>query len=531
MENLPINNDQNPLITSGTHLSYWLDSVEPIKFNPLLDDYKADVAIVGAGISGISIAYNLLKEGRKVVVFEDGYVGSGETGRTTAHLVNALDDFYTDIEKYHGEAGARIAAESHTEAINFIERVIDEEIIDCDFKRLDGFLFLNPTDRLETLQKEHEATNKAGIKTSLLDQTPGLASETVPCLHFRNQAQFHILKYLKGMTDAIIKMGGEIYTETHVTDIKDGELTANGFKVTAQAIVVATNTPINDLVTMHTKQWPYRTYVIGMKVPKDTIEHRLWWDTGDQNSKWITKPYKYTRLQNLNEEYDLIICGGEDHKTGQDDDEGISEEDRYNVLIDWVKQNFPSALDVVYKWSGQVMEPLDSMAFIGKNPGDESTYIVTGDSGNGMTHGTIAGILIKDLITGKENSWAKLYDPSRISLKVTGDYLKEAGNMAAQYTDLASRGDLESVNDLPDGEGAIISRNLKKFAVYKDENGILHSYSAICPHLGCVVQWNTDEKSFDCPCHGSRFTCHGQVINGPANTDLKKIDLKEKANL
>lgn len=526
MEKQPVNNNHNPSVTSGTHLSYWLDSVKPIKFTPLTGDYQADVAVVGAGISGISVAYNLLKAGRKVVIFEDGFVGSGETGRTTAHLVNALDNFYTNIEKYHGEEGARLAAESHTEAINFIERVVRDESIDCDFKRVDGYLFLHPSDKLETLQKEHEATNKFGIKTSLLDETPGLASKKVPCLHYKNQAQFHILKYLKGLTESVIKMGGEIFTETHVTGIKDGELKANGFKVNAEAIVVATNTPINDLVTMHTKQWPYRTYVIGVKVTKGTIEHRLWWDTGDQDSKWVTKPYKYIRLQNLDEDSDLIICGGEDHKTGQADDEGIVEEDRYNVLIEWVKQNFPSAQDVVYKWSGQVMEPLDSMAFIGKNPGDKSTYIVTGDSGNGMTHGTISGILLKDLITGKDNAWTKLYDPSRISLKVTGDFLKEASNMAAQYIDLVSGGDLDSANEIKNGEGAIISNNLKKIAIYRDEKGILHSYSAICPHLGCVVQWNSDEKSFDCPCHGSRFTCKGEVINGPASSNLKEADIK-----
>lgn len=519
----PFNDHQDPSITSGANLSYWLDSVEPIKFMPLNKDYVVDVAIVGGGISGISVAYNLLKSGRKVVIFEDGFLGSGETGRTTAHLVNALDDFYSDIEKYHGEEGARLAAESHTEAINFIERIVQEEGIDCDFKRLDGYLFLHPSDTIETLQKEHKATNKAGVQTTLLDHTPGLNSAPAPCLHYKNQAQFHILKYLKGMADAIIRMGGEIYTETHVTGIKDGECMANGFKVTAECIVVATNTPINDRVTMHTKQYPYRTYVVGLKVPKGAVEHCLWWDTGDQDSKWVTKPYKYIRLQNLNLESDLLICGGEDHKTGQADEEEIDHESRYQELIDWARKNFPAAEEVMYRWSGQVMEPLDSMAFIGKNPGDTSTYIVTGDSGNGMTHGTIAGMLIKDLITGRENPWAKLYDPSRISLKVTGDFLKEAGNMAAQYADLVTAGDIESTEELKNGQGAIISKNLNKIAVYRDENGTLHAYSAICPHLGCVVQWNADEKSFDCPCHGSRFTCKGEVINGPANSGLKPM--------
>ena len=526
MESNPLNTSINPAVTSGHHLSYWTSSVEPIIFTPLKNDYHADIVVVGAGIAGMSVAYNLAKSGRKVIVLEDGYVGSGETGRTTAHLVNALDDFYTYIEKYHGEEGARIAATSHTEAINFIEKVINEEGIDCDFKRVDGYLFLHPTDKKETLDKELEATHRAGIQTQLLQKTPGLAIDVGACLQYPNQAQFHPMKYLKGLSDAFIKMGGEIFTETHVSEIQENELKGNGFTVKAKEIVVATNTPINDLVTMHTKQWPYRTYVIGLKIPKDVIKHALWWDTGDQNSRWNAMPYKYIRLHNLDEEFDLLICGGEDHKTGQADDEGILEADRYNLLLEWVKKYFPLAGDVVYQWSGQVIEPLDSMAYIGKNPGNDHIYIVTGDSGNGMTHGTIAGILITDLINGKDNTWSKLYDPSRITLKVTGDYLKETANMAAQYTDLISGGDVESAWDIPNGEGAIVSSGGRKIAAYRDEIGILYSYTAICPHLGCVIQWNSDEKSFDCPCHGSRFTCKGKVINGPASSDLEEVQIK-----
>ena len=166
------------------------------------------------------------------------------------------------------------------------------------------------------------------------------------------------------------------------------------------------------------------------------------------------------------------------------------------------------------------------MAYIGKNPGNDHIYIVTGDSGNGMTHGTIAGILLTDLINGKDNTWSKLYDPSRITLQVTGDYLKETANMAAQYTDLISGGDVESARDIPNGEGASVSSGGRKIAAYREETGILYSYAAICPHLGCVIQWNADEKSFDCPCHGSRFTCKGKVINGPASSDLEEVQIE-----
>lgn len=514
-------------LTSGYSHSFWIDSVPALRFDSLQSDLEADIVIVGAGLAGLSVAYCLAERGRNVVVVEDGFVGSGESGRTTAHIVNALDDRYTEIEKYHGEDGSRLAAESHTAAIDFIERTVRTENIDCDFQRLNGYLFLHESDDIKTLREELEATKRAGIQTQLIDQAPGI-NATGPFLVFPNQAQFHPLKYMHALAKCIVEKGGKIYTQTHVDEVRKHRVVAGGYTIKANHIVVATNTPINDIVTMHTKQFPYRSYVIGAAIPKDSLPTALWWDTGDQNSKWITMPYNYVRLQQFNEQFDLLICGGADHKTGQADEEDIREEERYSILEDWARKKFPSITDVIYRWSGQVIEPLDSLGFIGRNPGDNDIYIVTGDSGNGMTHCTIAGMLVSDLINDKPNPWEKLYSPSRITMKTAGDYLKEVGNMAAQYADLVSRGDLEAARDLKAGEGGILAVGLKKIALYKDPGGSLHAYSAICTHLGCVVQWNGEEKSFDCPCHGSRFTCEGKVINGPAATDLKRVEITEK---
>lgn len=223
--------------------------------------------------------------------------------------------------------------------------------------------------------------------------------------------------------------------------------------------------------------------------------------------------------------HDLLIAGGEDHKTGQADKENIEEAHRYDKLEQWTRKHFPAMKEIIYHWSGQVMEPVDMMAFIGKNPGDKNIYIATGDSGNGMTHGTIAGMLISDLILGKSNPWEKLYDPSRITLKATGDFLKEVGNMSLQYLDYFEAGDVRSIHDLKPEQGAIITMRGKKIAVYKDQLQVLHTFSAVCPHLGCVVQWNGDEHSFDCPCHGSRFTTEGKVVNGPALNGLKPVKI------
>jgi Rieske Fe-S protein len=224
-----------------------------------------------------------------------------------------------------------------------------------------------------------------------------------------------------------------------------------------------------------------------------------------------------------------LIIGGEDHKTGQADAEEIKEEERYDLLEQWTRDRFPMITNIAYTWSGQVLEPVDMLAFIGRNPGDENIYIVTGDSGNGMTHGTIAAMLIRDLINGVENPWEKIYDPSRITLSTGIDYLREVGNMTSQYADFVTPGDIDSLNLLSREEGAIIRSGLKKVAVYKDENNVIHAFSAVCPHLGCYVHWNADEKSFDCPCHGSRFSCEGKVINGPALTDLTPLSM-EKMN-
>ena len=515
------------IITSGENTSYWIDSVTSIEFETLNQNSDTDVLTIGGGIAGLSTAYCLAKTGKKITLVEDGFIGSGETGRTTAHLTCALDDRYFLIEDVYGKEGSHLAAASHSKAIDWIEETVNTLGIDCNFKRVNGYLFLHPSDKMENLQKEFEATKRAGLATEWLDHITGISSESGPCIRFPNQAQFHIMKYISGLANAIINLGGKIYTKTKAIDIDDAGAICNGFKVSAQHVVVATNSPVNNIVAMHTKQFPFRTYVIAAKIPKGAIEPALWWDTGNQDSKWYTAPYHYVRTEQYNDEFDLLISGGEDHKTGQADDENIPEEQRYDQLIHWTKQHFPMMTEIVYKWSGQVLEPLDYMAFIGKNPGNKNVYIITGDSGNGMTHGTIGGILISDIIMGKENEWEKIYSPKRLPLKVPGKYLKEMAGMTAQYADYFIKADIHETDELQPGEGAVLSKGLKRLAVYKDESNELYAFSAVCPHLGCVLQWNADEKSFDCPCHGSRFTKEGKLINGPAISDLKRIELHE----
>ncbi|MEO6304905.1 MAG: FAD-dependent oxidoreductase [Bacteroidia bacterium] len=510
-------------ITAGSHSSVWIDTVQPLAFRKLEENIETDVVIVGGGMAGISIAYNLVKSGKKVVIVEDGFVGSGETGRTTAHLVTALDDRYYELQKMFGDEKTKLVAESHKTAIDFIERATRREHIDCDFERVDGYLFLHPSDDVESLGKEFEAAENAGVEVEKLERVPGMEKYYGPCLRFANQAQFHPLKYIKALCEVIQNNGGVIYTNAHAQKIDHtGIVTDKGYKVTAKHIVVSTNTPVNNKVVMHLKQYAYRTYVIGAKIKKDSLPKSLWWDTGEFTVNENIPPYHYVRTQKLDSEHDLLIIGGEDHATGIAGT-NKSEEESYSTLEKWAKEYFEIG-DIIFKWSGQVMEPMDSLAYIGRNPFDkDNVYIVTGDSGNGMTHTTIAAMLITDLINGKENKFEKLYDPSRLKLIDAGkiffkefvggfaNYFKEKKQNTAQENDL---------NTIAKNEGKIIEVEGKKYGVFCDENNNYHVVSADCTHLKCTVSWNNDEKSWDCPCHGSRFTCEGKVVNGPANTDL-----------
>jgi len=500
-------------MASPATTSVWAATAKLPSYSPLTHDTAADVCVIGAGIAGLTTAYLLTEVGKTVVVLDDGAVGSGQTGMTTAHLVNALDDRFFELERYHGERGSRLAAESHTAAVDRIERIVSRERIDCDFARLDGYLFCAPEHDEAYLDRELAAIHRAGLYNVAKTGRAPLEFDTGPCLRFPNQAQFHPLKYLAALAEAIERAGGRIFTGTHATKIEGGKhatVSAQGGTVKAGSIVVATNTPVNDLVVVHTKQAPYMTYVIGARVPRDSVTQALYWDTGD--------PYHYIRLQpRVDADHDLLIVGGEDHKTGQADD--IPE--RHPRLERWARERFPSMREVAYQWAGQVMEPHDGLAFIGHNPLDaENVYTVTGDSGNGMTHGTIAGMLITDLILGRNNPWATLYDPGRVTLRATGAFAKETVNMAAQYADWVTGGDVGSVDEIAKDSGAVVRRGALKVAVYRDATGELHERSAVCPHLGCIVAWNPSEKTWDCPCHGSRFSKFGDVINGPANVGL-----------
>jgi glycine/D-amino acid oxidase-like deaminating enzyme/nitrite reductase/ring-hydroxylating ferredoxin subunit len=500
--------------TQGTR-SLWMDEL-PRPAPELTSSRRADVVVVGAGIAGMTTAYLLAKAGREVLVLDQGGVGHGMTARTTAHLATALDDRWYQLINLRGEGDALVAADAFVRHVSFIEEVQKAEAIDCDFARVDGYLVLGDGDDRATLEKELAAAHKVGLADVDIDHPCPLDHLTSgPCLKFPRQARFHPLKYLEGLARCIKRDRGQIM-RAHVTAVWDGDTVTveceGGIKVMADSAVIATNTPINDRVVIHTKQAPYRSYAVAGTIPKDSVPDVLAWETG--------MPYHYVRLQPNDDTTDLLIVGGEDHKSGQAHDGAA----RFQRLEVWAMARFPQIQRFVARWSGQIMESADGLGYLGQNPGDQNVFVISGDSGMGMTHGTIGGMIVSDLILGKTNPWAALFDPARVTPKAAGRFARENLNVVAQFKEYVTPGDVDDVTAIPPGGGAIVRRGAVKHAVYRRADGSLVEKSAVCPHMGCLVSWNPVETCWDCPCHGSQFSAEGEVINGPATVGLSATE-------
>lgn len=502
----------------------WQAGREALERRPLGANVACDVGIVGAGIFGLTTAYLLQRAGRATVLVDDGPVAGGQTARTTAHLSTAIDGRYVDVERTHGKEAARLAAESHAAAIQTIERIVREERISCELHALDGYLFAatDAADDVRWLHDEHDAAARAGLEVELLPRFPLAGFASGPCVRFAGQGRLHPLLYLQGLAEAYERAGGRIFTGTHVQSVQGGRaariVAAGGPVIECAAAVVATNSPINDRFVTHAKQAPYMTYVIGAPLPRHRVPDVLLWDTAD--------PYHYVRLVTA-EGSDHLIVGGEDHKTGQARDGAA----RFARLERWARERFPDLGPVDRRWAGQVLEPADGLAFIGRDPfGDPNVYVGTGFSGNGITYGTLGGQLVCDLVCARANPWQSLYDPARIRLGSLGRLVRENLNVAARYADWLRPGEVADESAITPGTGAVVRHGLDRLAVYRDVDGSVHRNHAACPHLGCAVAWNDVERTWDCPCHGSRFAPTGRVIVGPANRDLRPYAARKPAH-
>jgi glycine/D-amino acid oxidase-like deaminating enzyme/nitrite reductase/ring-hydroxylating ferredoxin subunit len=497
--------------------SLWMDT-EVAGASPLKESTTVDTVVVGSGIAGLSTAYELARLGQKVAVIDRGRIAGGMSARTSAHLTPQCDDGFKALIQRHGEGGAKIFYESQAAAVDRIEQIQNEEEISCRFRRVNGYLFpAVGKDPAEEITPEFEATKRVGMPIERHTGLPFKGMEQERALRYPNLATFHPLQYLRGIAKALEARGGKLFADTTVTEVKEADnavvvQTAGGATIEAGHAVVATNSPINDRVALHSKMAPYRTYVMAITIPRDSIEDALYWDTLD--------PYHYVRLENGRGNTQYLLVGGADHKTGEADDGWA----RFEGLESWARGLLPELGNVTHRWSGQVLDTVDHASFTGRNPGNDRVLIHTGDSGQGLTHGVMASLLLSALVTGKTNGWAEFYDPKRVRMSAAGTFISENITAVKNFAEYVAPGEINSVDELERGRGAIIRDGLRKVAAFRDENGIVHRLSAACTHLGCHLHWNSLEQSWDCPCHGSHFGVDGTPLNGPAVAPLEKLD-------
>jgi hypothetical protein len=475
--------------------------------------------VIGSGVAGLSTAYEFSRFGHSVIVIDRGCIGRGMTARTTAHLATQLDDFYSELIRVRGEDEARVYYDSQVAAVNRIEAVCRDEEIDADFARVDGFLFAAEESHRAVLEREYQASLKINVDVDWVDRAPIPGIDTGRALRFCNQGRFHPTKYLAGLARTILARGGRIYGNTayvahNETDQGIEIGTQQGYVIRAGAAVFATNSPVNDKITIHTKQTPYRSYAIAGRVAKGVVPDALVWDTCD--------PYHYVRIHPLTDSEDLIIVGGEDHRSGEASDM----DHRLAHLQDWAREHYPGFTTAQYRWSGQVLEPIDWMPFSGRNPGSRNVYIHTGDSGQGITNAVAGSLTILPLIIGEDSRYAAVIEPSRKSLTATsslGEFVRGQAAVAKNFAEHIGPADVSCADEIASGEGAIMREGMSKIACYKADDGTITRRSAMCTHMACIVHWNPLEKCWDCPCHGSHFAPDGQVLNGPALKPLAEV--------
>jgi glycine/D-amino acid oxidase-like deaminating enzyme/nitrite reductase/ring-hydroxylating ferredoxin subunit len=492
---------------------FWIESTPDFPAFPRLDrDERADVVVVGAGITGLTAAYLLAAAGRSVILLERRGAVQVDTAHTSAHLTMVTDRRLSDLVASFGRDHAQAAWDAGLAALAQIEAIVLEENISCGFARVPGYLHLGDgydAAEVARLQEEARLADDLGFDADFTQHTPLMG---VPGVMFANQARFHPRQYLSALAQAIVRKGGRIYEHTEAQDFsREPSFQANGHTVRYDRIVLATHTPLMGRASMasaslfQTKLALYTTYVVAGRSPRGQLPDALLWDTAD--------PYHYFRLQPL-ADHDLIIYGGEDHKTGQAEDTRAC----FERLEQRVSRLVPG-IQVTHRWSGQVIETIDGLPYIGETA--EGQFAGTGYGGNGMTFGTVCGFMACDRILGRSNPWSGLFEPSRTTIGGAWNYLAE--NKDYPYYRLRDRfagPAARSLRTLNPGEGKVVERNGTQVAAYRDPAGTLWMRSAVCTHMGCLVKWNAAERTWDCPCHGSRFAPDGSVIAGPAESPL-----------
>lgn len=499
----------------GTSTSVWQAIAPQTTYAPLTRDLAVDVAIVGGGITGLTTALLLKRAGLSVAVLEALQIESSATSHTTGHISEVPDISYQELIGNFGEDAARLAAQSRRAAIDRIASIVQEEQISCGFEYLPGYLYSESYSDLDKLDADAKAARKLGVSATVTTDVP-LPFPTTKGIVFPNQAQFDGVAYVQALARSIDGGGSYVFEQTRVVDISGDAPTrvyTRQGTIAAQKVVLATHTPIHDITRLQdvylaaVRAVPYQSYVLAVKL-RSQPPVGLYWDTND--------PYHYTRRFNHPELGELLIVGGEDHRTGAEE----NTLERYDRLEAYVRSHY-HVESIAYRWSSQWFEPTDGLPFIGTAPLHPNIYLATGFSGNGISNGTIAAITISDSILGRKNPWIELYTPNRIKpIATAARFIAQNLNISAHFVLDRFRREVKTVAEIPSGSGKVLEVNGEQIAAYRDESGTLHTMSAVCTHLGCIVNWNAAEKSWDCPCHGGRFTCTGEVLTGPQVKDL-----------
>lgn len=495
-----------------TSNSFWIDSTLKSDYPTLTYDLTVDVAIIGAGLAGITAAKLLKRAGKTVAVLEADRVAKGVSGHTTAKLTSLHQLIYADLIKEIGAEKARLYGESNQAAVEQVSTWIEQEHIDCDFARKSAYTFATSTNELEKVKAEFEAAQQLGLPALFTTETR-LPFEIMGAVQFTNQAEFHPRKYILNLAGKIQGDGSYVFENTRVKTV-NGEnpcqvICKNGAVVTAQDVIVATNLPILDQGLFFAKSYPKRSYMIGAWIDPAKDPQGMFIGAGGNYRSIRTTPH---------EGKTLLIIGGEGHKVGEESDT----EQRYEHLAQYAQEQF-GVSDIAYRWSTQDMVSFDRLPYIGLlTPASNHTYVATGFSLWGMSKSTLSGMLLADRILGIDNPWASLYEATRPTPFVSQQSVKQNLDVGMHWIGDRFKGLLDSPDRLQVGEGKVVTVNGKKVAAYRDEQGDLHQVSAVCSHLGCIVAWNPAEKSWDCPCHGARYDCEGKVLHGPAVHDLEQ---------
>jgi glycine/D-amino acid oxidase-like deaminating enzyme/nitrite reductase/ring-hydroxylating ferredoxin subunit len=506
----------------GACNSLWQDTTpEFTSSQKIITEQLFDVIIAGAGITGITTGLLLQQMGVSVLIAEAKSIGFGTTGGTTAHLNTFMDTPYHVIQKKFGKEDAILTAKAIKDALQLIRANVLAYTIECGYKELPGYLFSKDKEQTEELEKIYTASIECAVPAQWVDEIP-LDIPFQKALEFTGQATFHPTRYLTALANAFIEKGGVILEDCRITGVEEGDphhVKSSKGDLQCRHFIYATHIPPG-VNLLHFRCAPYRSYAMAVKLEKKK-------DYPDALAYDMYNPYHYFRTQEIDGEL-FFIAGGEDHKTGHE----VNTESCFTRLEAHINKYF-NVKSVVNRWSSQFFEPADGLPYIGNLPGHPNNmYVATGFGGNGMVYSGVAALLLTDIITGIKSDYQQLFDPNRLKpIAGFNNFVKEAADVMGKIAStIIPPGKLKILAELAPGEARIVKYENQRLAIFKDEHGEIYTVNAACTHIKCEVAWNNAERSWDCPCHGSRFSYTGEMLTAPARKDLETVDIKEMAN-